>query len=79
MPLPSFTEWLEAHPPEVPDIGALALTIAQSGTAGVSLDQLRKVIQTSPETIQSMLRALMVSRQVTVVKVGGQLVYQATM
>ncbi len=79
MPLPSFTEWLEDRPPEVPDIGTLALVIVQSGTAGVSLDRLRKVIRTSPETLESMLRALVVSRQVVVLKVGGQLVYRAAM
>ena len=79
MPFPSFTHWLEARPPEVPDAGQLALLIAQSGKAGVSLDQLCKVIGSSPETIESMLRALVVSRQVVVVKVNGQLVYRATM
>ncbi len=79
MPTPSFSQWLEDRPPEVPDIGSLALAIARSGTAGVSLDQLRKVIGSSPETLESMLRALVVSRQVVVVRVGGEIKYRATM
>jgi hypothetical protein len=79
MPLPSFSEWLEARPPEVPDIGSAALLITQAGSSGVSLDQLRKVIGSSPETLESMLRALVVSRQVVVLKVNGEMVYRATM
>ena len=77
MPPPSFRKWLEQRQPQVPDAGTLALTIAQSGTAGVSLDRLCKVIGSSRETIQSMLRALVRARQVVVVKVGGELVYRA--
>jgi hypothetical protein len=76
MPLPSFRNWLEHRPPQVPDIGTLALTIAQSGTAGVSRDDLARVLQVSPETLESMLRALEVSRQVMVVKVGGEMRYR---
>jgi predicted transcriptional regulator len=45
----------------------------------VSLDQLRKVIGSSRETVESMLRALVRARQVVVVKVGGELVYRVTM
>jgi predicted transcriptional regulator len=56
-----------------------ALAIARAGTAGVSLDQLRKVIGSSRETVESMLRALVRARQVVVVKVGGELVYRVTM
>ena len=79
MPTPSFQKWIEHRPPEVPDAGSLALAVARAGQAGVSRDQLRKVIQASPETIQSMLRALITTRQVVVVKVGGEMVYRATM
>jgi hypothetical protein len=79
MPLPSFTKWLEDRLEEVPDIGSLALLIAQSGAAGVFLDQLRKVMRTSPETLESMLRALVTVRQVVVLKVGGEWRYRATM
>jgi hypothetical protein len=79
MPLPTFTQWLEHRPEEVPDAGNLALAIARSGTAGVSRDALLRVIRTSPKTLESMLRALVVSRQVVVLKVGGELVYRAAM
>ena len=79
MPTPSFHVWLEHRVQEVPDMGNLALLIAQSGAAGVSLDRLCKVIGSSRETIENLLRALVVSRQVAVVKVGGQMVYRATM
>ena len=79
MPFPSFTHWLEHRVQEVPDAGILALAIARSGKAGVSLDRLSKVIGSSRETIQSMLRALVTARQVVVLKVGGELVYRAAM
>ena len=75
MPRPSFHAWLEHRPEEVPDAGELALTIAQSGTAGVSRDDLARVLQVSPETLEPMLRALVMSRQVVVVKVNGQMRY----
>ena len=77
MPLPSFTQWLEHRPPEVPDAGTLALTIARAGAAGVSRDRLSKVVGSSRETIQSMLRGLVTARQVVVVKVNGEMVYRA--
>jgi hypothetical protein len=61
MPLPTFYEWLEQRVEEVPDIGNLALVIAKSGTAGVSLGGLRRVVQISPETLQELLKALVMS------------------
>ena len=79
MPLPSFTQWLEHRLEEVPDAGTLALLIARSGTAGVSRDRLCKVVGGSPETIEAMLRATVASRQVTMVKVNGELKYRTTM
>ena len=78
MPLPSFTQWLEHRLEEVPDAAQIALLITRSGTAGVSKDRLCKVIGSSPETLESMLRALVTARQVMVVKVGGELVYRTT-
>jgi hypothetical protein len=74
---PSFNAWLEHRLGEVPDAAQIALTIAQSGAAGVSRDALLKVIQTSPETLEELLRALMAAGQVVVVKVGGELRYRA--
>ena len=78
MPIPSFHAWLEHRPPEVPDAAQIALLIAQSGTAGVSRDALLRVIQTLPETLENLLRALMASGQVVVVQVVRELVYRVT-
>ena len=79
MPFPSFTAWLENRPEEVPDAGQLAFQIARSGQAGVSRDDLAKVLQVSPETLEVCLRGLLTAGQVSVVKVNGQWVYRATM
>ena len=43
----------------------------------MTLDRLCGVIGCSPETIESLLRALVVSRQVVMLKVGGEMVYRA--
>ena len=77
MPTPSFHAWLEHRLEEVPDSGTMALTIARSGTAGVSLDRLSKVLGISPDVLEDLLRALVTARQVMVVKVGGEMVYRA--
>jgi hypothetical protein len=77
MPLPSFTQWLEQRPPEVPDIGTLALVIAQSGTVGVSRETLLRVLRISPETLELLLRALVTAGQVVVVQAGGEVRYRA--
>ncbi|MGA2068331.1 MAG: hypothetical protein ABSG86_25385 [Thermoguttaceae bacterium] len=79
MPTPSFTRWLEDRPPEVPDIGTLALLIARAGRAGVSLDRLRGVVRASPETLDNLLRALLTAGQVVVVQIGGEMRYRAAM
>jgi hypothetical protein len=79
VPTPSFRTWLEDRPPEVPDAGAVALRIAQAGTAGVSRGELARVLGTSPETLEILLRALVASRQVMVVQVGGEMRYRAAM
>ncbi|MGO9115348.1 MAG: hypothetical protein ACLP9L_39550 [Thermoguttaceae bacterium] len=75
----SFHAWLEHRLEEVPDVGNLALVIAQSGMAGVSRDALLTVVKTSPESLEAMLRALVSAGQVTIVKVNGQMVYRAVM
>jgi hypothetical protein len=73
----SFYDWLEHRLEEVPDATALALVIARSG--GVSFDGLRKVVRASPDTLDELLRALVASGQVTIVKLNGQRVFRATM
>ena len=55
----------------------LALVIARAGTAGVSRDDLRKLTQLTPDTLEDLLAALMSAGQVVAVKVGGRLVYRA--
>jgi hypothetical protein len=75
----SFHVWLEHRLEEVPDAGNLALLIAQSGAAGVSLDRLRSVVRVSPDTLNELLRALVSAGQVAIAKVHGRLVYRAAM
>jgi hypothetical protein len=76
MPLLSFRIWLEARPQEVPDTAAIALAIARSGTAGAFIDDLRRLVG-SPEALEEVLRGLLASGQVEVVRVGGRNVYRA--
>ena len=70
----SFHDWL--RPEEVPDVAALALAIARSGTRGVSADDFRRLAG-SPEALGEVLRGLLASGQVEVVRVGGRIVYRA--
>jgi uncharacterized metal-binding protein len=64
------------NPEEVSDATRLALVIARSGAAGVTLDGLEKVVRLSPETLQDLLRALTAAGQVTVLLVNGQRAYR---
>jgi hypothetical protein len=73
----SFHEWLKNRPDEAPDAGRLALLIAQSGAAGISPDGLRKFVRLRPETLDDLLKALVATGQVVVLKVDGQFVYRA--
>jgi hypothetical protein len=62
-----FHHWLEHRLQEVPDATALALMIARSGAAGVSRDDLARVLQVSPETMATLLDALVASAKKEVV------------
>ena len=73
----SFHEWLKNRPDEAPDAERLALLIAQSGAAGISSDGLRKFVRLRPETLDDLLKALVATGQVVVLKVDGQFVYRA--
>jgi hypothetical protein len=73
----SFHEWLEHRPDEAPAAESLATLIAQSGAVGISLDHLCKVVRISPESLDDLLRALVSSGQVTILKFNGQLLYRA--
>jgi hypothetical protein len=78
VPIPSFRLWLEEHHlQQVPDAGMLALLIARSGAAGVSRDDLRRLAGIPPDTLDDLLRAMVASGQVAMVKVGGKIGYRA--
>ena len=55
----------------------LALVIARSGAAGISRHDLAKVLRLSPDTLENLLRAMVVAGQVVMLKVDGQIVYRA--
>ncbi len=78
MPTCSFHEWLGNRAEEIPDIGNLTLLITQSGAAGISQDDLRRLTRFSPSTLGEVLKALVATGQVVVLKVDGQFVYRAT-
>ena len=73
----SFRQWLEhvADDPSAAD--DLATLIAQAGAVGVSLECLRKVVRLSPETLDEVLKGLLASKQVVLLKVDGARVYRA--
>jgi hypothetical protein len=73
----SFHEWLKNRPDEALDAGRLALLIAQSGAAGISPDDLRRLVRLRPETLDDLLKALVATGQVVVLKVDGQFVFRA--
>jgi DNA-binding transcriptional ArsR family regulator len=74
----SFQDWLE-NLEEVPDVTRLALLIAKSGLAGISRDDLRRLVRISSDTLENLLTALVAAGQVTVLQMNGQRVYRATM
>jgi predicted transcriptional regulator len=77
--MPSFRTWLESRPDEVPAAAGLALAIARSGAAGVSVEELRGLLGISPETLRDLLAELVRSGQVVILRVGGRMVYRAVM
>jgi len=76
--MPSFHEWLRDRAHEAPAADNLTTLIAQAGAVGVSLDRLRKVVRLSQESLNDVLRALLASKQVVLLKVDGARVYRAT-
>jgi hypothetical protein len=72
----SFHEWLR-NADEAPAADRLATFITQSGAVGISLDRLRRLLPVAPETLQDVLKALVATGQVTVVKVNGEMRYRA--
>ncbi|MGA2066492.1 MAG: hypothetical protein ABSG86_16065 [Thermoguttaceae bacterium] len=76
MPIPSFHEWLGNRSQEAPAADRLALLIGQS-PAGVSVDRLRRLCGLPPDTLADIIRSLMATGQVVVVKVGGEVRWRA--
>ena len=74
----SFHEWLRS-PDEAPSAETLPTLIASAGAAGVSLNRLRTVVRLAPETLADILKSLVATGQVTVLKVNGQMTYRTTM
>jgi DNA-binding IclR family transcriptional regulator len=56
----------------------LAALIGQSST-GISADDLARALNLPSETLQDILRSLVATGQVVVLKVNGQLTYRTTM
>ena len=71
----SFHEWLgKQDDPTAAE--NLATLIAQAGAVGISLDRLRKVVRLSPESLDEILKGLLASKQVVLLKVDGSRVYR---
>ena len=73
-----FHEWLRDCAQEAPAAESLATLIAQSGTVGISLDHLRRLVRISPDSLDELLKALVASGQVTILMVNGERMYRAT-
>jgi hypothetical protein len=76
MPTPSFHEWLRNRAREAPAAEKVPMLLAQSG-AGISRDDLARAIRLPPETLDDLLRVLVATGQVVMLKVGGRTVYRA--
>ena len=72
----TFLQWLEHAADDPSAADNVATMIAQAGAVGVSLDCLRKVVRLSPETLTDVLKGLLASKQVVLLKVNGARVYR---
>ena len=72
----TFLKWLEHVADEFSAAADVATLIAQAGAVGVSIHCLRKVVRLSPETLDEVLKGLLASRQVVLLKVNGARVYR---
>ena len=73
----SFWQWLEHVGDDPSAADSVATLIAQAGAVGVSLESLRKVVRLSPESLDEVLKGLLASKQVVLLKVDGARVYRA--
>ena len=76
MPLPSFLDWLRDRSHEAPAAERLATLVAQSA-GGVSRQRLAVALGLPPDTLDDLLKALVATGQVVMLKVNGQTVYRA--
>ena len=72
MPRTSFHDWLQNRSDQVPNADRLATLITQAGAAGISRGRLRKVVGLSWETLQDLLKSLVATGLVVMLKVGGE-------
>jgi len=70
----SFWQWLE-HVADDPSADVATL-IARAGAVGISVRCLRKVVRLTPETLDEVLKGLLASNQVVLLKVNGARVYR---
>lgn len=75
MPLLSFRDWLQNRAQEAPAADRLAFLVAQF-PAGISIDRLRQLCGLPDETLQDVLRGLVATGQVVMVRVSGGLRYR---
>jgi predicted transcriptional regulator len=76
MPLPTFHEWLRSAQ-DAPAAEQLATVIAQAGAAGISRGRIEKALGLPSETLNDLLKALVATGQVTMLRVNGELTYRA--
>jgi hypothetical protein len=72
----SFHEWLGNRDRDASAAERLATFVARSG-AGVSRDDLARTLRLPPGILDDLLRALVTTGQVVMLKVGGRTVYRA--
>ena len=72
----SFQGWLDRRFQDAPQADRLATLIAQAGAAGVSLNRLRRLCGLRAETLQDLLKALVATGQVVMLRVNGELRYR---
>jgi hypothetical protein len=72
----SFHEWLGNRDRDALAAERLATLVARSA-AGVSRDDLAQTLRLPPRILDDLLRALVTTGQVVMLKVGGRTVYRA--
>ena len=73
----SFHEWLGNRDRHAVAAERLATLVARCG-AGISRDDLARILRLPPSILDDLLRALVTTGQVVMLKVGGRTVYRTT-